>query len=126
LEIFIDLEEKSLATRAKSKKHVFQFIRGEHAVFLHFICLSSIFCRYVLIQKEIIIINEIINSLIDPFNCDQWSSCDSCIQHNPCGWCELNVRYTDGTLGPQCAGKPRDPNNPPPGYRPCIIAKLLL
>jgi len=50
--------------------------------------------------------------------CGQHVSCTDCIAHNPCGWCELNIRYEDGTMGPQCAGKPRDPNNPPPGYRP--------
>eukprot|EP01125_Pyxidicula_operculata_P007231 TRINITY_DN245_c0_g1_i1.p1 TRINITY_DN245_c0_g1~~TRINITY_DN245_c0_g1_i1.p1 ORF type:complete len:575 (+),score=120.32 TRINITY_DN245_c0_g1_i1:85-1809(+) len=52
--------------------------------------------------------------------CGQYPTCEICIENNPCGWCSVPVVYDDGSTGPHCAGKPADPNNPPPGYKPWV------
>lgn len=54
----------------------------------------------------------------DATKCGLYPTCHECISHNLCGWCGVPVVYSDGTTGPHCAGKPEDPNNPPPGYKP--------
>jgi len=59
-----------------------------------------------------------VKSQQDPFNFYQWPTCEICIANNSCGWCELNIHYINGSIGPQCAGKPKDPDHPPPGYVP--------
>lgn len=94
--------------------------------FLWFLFLLQLLTQLVSIIREFLVCYQFsLLILLDPYNCDQWDTCETCINHNPCGWCELNVRYTDGTIGPQCAGKPRDPNNPPPGYKPCMLLLCL-
>lgn len=54
----------------------------------------------------------------DPNACAQWPTCEICLEHNLCGWCAEPVIYEDGTpSGAHCAGKPADPNKPPPGFK---------
>ena len=37
--------------------------------------------------------------------CSQYgSACQTCLQHAYCGWCSVDVVYSDGTTGTQCAG----------------------
>lgn len=80
----------------------------------------------------------------DLYGCNQETSCKTCIKQyvsfyikkltcllltlcsNPCGWCETNILYEDGTMGPQCAGKPQDPKNPPKDYKPCKFSYSCL
>eukprot|EP01126_Amoeba_proteus_P046751 TRINITY_DN52_c0_g2_i4.p1 TRINITY_DN52_c0_g2~~TRINITY_DN52_c0_g2_i4.p1 ORF type:complete len:439 (-),score=55.55 TRINITY_DN52_c0_g2_i4:758-2074(-) len=63
------------------------------------------------------------SALDNPNSCGQWPTCAICLQHNLCGWCSTNVIYEDGTLGPHCAGKPENPDNPPPGFKKWICPK---
>jgi len=72
----------------------------------------------------LLVLNQIFASELQDANaCPQYPTCEECIAHNPCGWCSVPVVYDDGTTGPLCAGKPKDPNNPPPGYKPWTCPK---
>jgi len=55
--------------------------------------------------------------------CGHFPTCATCIENTPCGWCAINITYSDGSSGPHCAGKPADPAHPPPNYKPWTCMK---
>lgn len=44
--------------------------------------------------------------------CAQYTSCQTCVSHNLCGWCSEPVVYPDNRTGTQCAGFNSNGSNP--------------